>query len=66
MSYIYANGMGYEAVTAYGTLPEAQEYVADEFDLPYYPPIAVVRPPLSPRHRRWVAWLTPRRRRLLR
>jgi hypothetical protein len=64
MSYI--TGMGIEAVTAYGTLPEAQEYIADEFCLPYYPPVAVVRPPISPKKRPWRAWLLPRRREVLR
>lgn len=65
MSYI-RTGMGYPAVTAYGTLPEAQEYVAEEFQLPYYPPVAVVRAPLSPKKRRWLAWLHRRRPEVLR
>ena len=65
MSYI-RTGMGYPAVTAYGTLPEAQEYVAEEFHLPYYPPVAVLRAPLSPKKRRWWAYLLPRRQEMLR
>lgn len=36
-------------IEVYGTLPEAQEYVAEEFNLPVLPPPAVLRPPLTMR-----------------
>jgi hypothetical protein len=34
-------------VEVYGTLPEAQQYVAEEFDLPVLPPTSVLVPPLT-------------------
>ena len=47
MSYEY-DGFG-AGVTSYGTLPEAQEYVAEEFGLPWPVPAATVLPAPSPR-----------------
>jgi hypothetical protein len=66
MSYIRTSSLGYTGVTSYGTIQEAQEYVADEFDLPYYPPAAVVMAPISPKKRPWWAYLMLRRREVLR
>ena len=66
MSYIRTTSLGYTGVTSYGTVQEAQEYVADEFGLPYLPPAAVVMAPISPKKRSWLAWLSPRRRGLIR
>jgi hypothetical protein len=49
MSYEYGRGLGATGVTVYGTLPEAQEYVAEEFALPWPVPALSVLPPISPR-----------------
>jgi hypothetical protein len=49
MAYEYDRGLGATGVTVYGTLPEAQEYVAEEFDLPWPVPAFTVLPPVSPR-----------------
>jgi hypothetical protein len=52
MTYEYQEGLGARGITAYGTLPEAQEYVAEEFMLPRPVPASSILPPVSPRKTR--------------
>jgi hypothetical protein len=59
MSYEYENAMGYlmpgqlsirpRIVEVYGTMPEAQEFIREEFDLPGLPPAYALAPPANPR-----------------
>jgi len=56
MAYEYTTALGYmepgyfpprrQVVEVYGTLPEAQEYVSQELELPYLPPAYALQPPL--------------------
>lgn len=41
--------MGYRIVESYGTLPEAREYVSEEFGIPYPVPAVSVLPALTPK-----------------
>jgi hypothetical protein len=46
----YPEAMGeIKYVDVYGTMPEAQEYVAEEFNMSVLPPPAVLRPPRTMR-----------------
>jgi len=36
-------------VEVYGTMPEAQEFVQEEFNLPYLPPAYALQPPMNPK-----------------
>ena len=59
MSYEYESQMGYlepgywplrrRVVEVYGTMPEAQEFVQEEFNLPYLPPAYALQPPMNPK-----------------
>jgi len=59
MPYEYEGSMGQEMyapiprrrriVEVYGTMPEAQEFIAEEFRLPGLPPAYALRPPLNPK-----------------
>ena len=67
MAYEYTNGLGRRVMTVYGTLPEAQEYVAEEYGLPYPVPAVRLLPPFNQKRGcRTVSFIGPWKKRFSR
>lgn len=59
MSYEFEQQMGYlkpgcwpprrRVVEVYGTMPEAQEFIREEFNLQHLPPAYALQPPMNPK-----------------